>query len=198
MFDINKSVDEHTKLVNFLLTNRPMDDIVYIGYQIFYCINRGNKVLICGNGGSASDSQHFAAELQVKFEKLRKGFSCFALTSDTSILTAIGNDYGFKYIFSRQVETIANTDDVLIAITTSGKSENVLEAIETAYSKDCIVICLTGEYLDEYYADMCEVLIKVPSIRTARIQEVHGLILHLVCEYLDDCYKEGAEDIEKL
>ena len=151
------------------------------------CITGGGKVLACGNGGSAADAQHFAAEFVGRFERERPGLAAIALTTDSSILTAIGNDYDFDSIFAKQVQALGAPGDVLLAITTSGNSRNVTAAIEAARAKEMIVIALTGhkggkarELLTE-----TDVLICVPHERTARIQEVHLLVLHCLCDAVD-------------
>jgi D-sedoheptulose 7-phosphate isomerase len=151
------------------------------------CITAGGKVLSCGNGGSAGDAQHFAAEFVGRFERERPGLAAVALTTDTSILTAIGNDYDFNSIFSKQVQALGVPGDVLLAISTSGNSGNVLAAVEAARAKEMTVIALTGhkggklrELLQE-----TDVMICVPHDRTARIQEVHLLVLHCLCDAVD-------------
>ncbi|WP_127998651.1 phosphoheptose isomerase [Piscinibacter defluvii] len=151
------------------------------------CITAGGKVLACGNGGSASDAQHFAAEFVGRFERERPGLAAIALTTDTSILTAIGNDYDFNSIYSKQVQALGAPGDVLVAITTSGNSANVLAAVDAARAKEMTVIALTGrgggklrERLGETDVHIC-----VPHERTARIQEVHILALHCICDAVD-------------
>ncbi len=151
------------------------------------CITSGGKVLVCGNGGSASDAQHFAAEFIGRFERERPGLAAIALTTDSSILTAIGNDYDFNVIFSKQVQALGAPGDVLLAITTSGSSANVLAAVEAAHAKEMAVIALTGrsggkmrELLTETDVHIC-----VPHERTARIQEVHLLVIHCLCDAVD-------------
>ncbi len=151
------------------------------------CITAGGKVMACGNGGSASDAQHFAAEFVGRFERERPGLAAIALTTDTSILTAVGNDYDFNAIFSKQVQALGSPGDVLIAISTSGNSANVLAAVEAAKAKEMTVIALTGrgggkmrERLGETDVHIC-----VPHERTARIQEVHLLVLHCICDGVD-------------
>ncbi len=151
------------------------------------CITGGGKVLACGNGGSASDAQHFAAEFVGRFERERPGLAALALTTDSSILTAIGNDYDFNSIFSKQVQALGTPGDVLLAISTSGNSGNVLAAVDAAHAKEMTVIALTGrgggklrEQLTETDVHIC-----VPHDRTARIQEVHLLTLHCICDAVD-------------
>jgi D-sedoheptulose 7-phosphate isomerase len=151
------------------------------------CITAGGKVLSCGNGGSAGDAQHFAAEFVGRFERERPGLAAIALTTDTSIITAVGNDYSFEAIFAKQVEALGAPGDVLLAISTSGNSANVLAAIAAARAKDMTVIAMTGngggrirERLTETDVHIC-----VPHERTARIQEVHLLVLHCLCDAVD-------------
>jgi D-sedoheptulose 7-phosphate isomerase len=151
------------------------------------CITSGGKVLACGNGGSAADAQHFAAEFVGRFERERPGLSALALTTDTSILTAIANDYDFHAIFSRQVRAIGASGDVLLAISTSGNSANVLAAIEAAHERDMVVVGLSGRgggKMAHLLRDT-DVHICVPHERTARIQEVHILTLHCLCDAVD-------------
>jgi D-sedoheptulose 7-phosphate isomerase len=147
-------------------------------------IRRGNKILICGNGGSAADAQHLAAELVGRYEAERGALPAIALTTDTSALTALSNDYGFERIFSRQVEALANEGDCLIAISTSGNSPNVISAVMTARSAGCSIIGMTGSE-GRKLAALCDACIMVPSNRTARIQEAHISIIHFWCETID-------------
>jgi D-sedoheptulose 7-phosphate isomerase len=163
---------------------KPIADAVH---AVVGCITAGGKVLACGNGGSASDAQHFAAEFVGRFERERPGLAAIALTTDTSILTAIGNDYDFNSIYSKQVQALGAPGDVLLAISTSGNSANVLAAVEAAKAKEMTVIALTGrgggklrERLGETDVHIC-----VPHERTARIQEVHILVLHCLCDAVD-------------
>lgn len=151
------------------------------------CLMSDGKILACGNGGSAADSQHFAAELVNRFEMERPGLPAIALTTDSSIITSIGNDYDFKLIFSRQVRALGMAGDILLAISTSGNSANVVEAIHAAHERDMRVIALTGRG----GGTMGEILgvgdlhICVESQSTARIQEVHLLVLHCLCDAID-------------
>lgn len=144
----------------------------------------GKKVLFCGNGGSAADAQHLAAELVGRYVSERRGLPGIALTVDTSILTAVGNDYGFDRVFSRQVEALGAEGDVLVAITTSGGSPNVRAAIEAAREKKMTVLGFTGAK-GKAFGDLCDVAIIVPSLITSRIQECHILAGHFVCEAID-------------
>ena len=155
--------------------------------QMFEAIQSGGKILACGNGGSAADAQHFAAELVGRFERERQELGAIALTTDSSILTAIGNDYGYDEVFSKQVRAIGRPEDVLLAISTSGNSKNVILAIEAAKKIGMKIIALTGkgggkmrEILGQQDVHLC-----VPTDRTARIQETHLLLLHCLCDGID-------------
>ncbi|NQY62156.1 MAG: phosphoheptose isomerase [Alteromonadaceae bacterium] len=155
----------------------------------------GNKILACGNGGSAGDAQHFSAELLNRYETERPSLPAIALTTDTSTLTSIANDYHFDEIFSKQLRALGNNGDVLLAISTSGNSRNVIKAIETAVSRDMPIIALTGGDGGDIAGLLGEsdVEIRVPSSRTARIQEVHLLIIHCLCDIIDTTLFPQAE-----
>jgi D-sedoheptulose 7-phosphate isomerase len=151
------------------------------------CLMHDGKILACGNGGSAADAQHFAAELINRFEVERPGLPAIALTTDSSVLTSIANDYDYKQIFSKQVRALGMEGDVLLAISTSGSSPNVVEAIEAAHERGMVVVAFTGRdggqmgaMLQEGDFHLC-----VPTQRTARIQEVHLLMLHCLCDVID-------------
>lgn len=154
------------------------------GEQLIQTIQSGGCAFICGNGGSSADAQHFAAELTGRFERERRGWPAVALTTDTSALTAIGNDYGFDYVFSRQLEALGRKGDLLIAISTSGNSPNVRQAVAYAKANGISTIALLGRDGGQLAREVDHALI-VPSQRTARIQEMHILILHIWCEMLD-------------
>jgi D-sedoheptulose 7-phosphate isomerase len=147
-------------------------------------LGAGRKVLVCGNGGSAADAQHVAAELVGRFVRERRAFPALALTTDTSILTAIGNDYGFERVFARQVEAHGQAGDVLVAISTSGGSANVLAAVETARSRGLVTIGLTGRD-GGALGRAVDVHLNVPSPSTARVQEVHITTLHVLCDLVE-------------
>ncbi len=149
------------------------------------CIKNGGKVLLCGNGGSAADAQHIATEFTGRYKTERRGLPAIALTTDTSALTAIGNDYGFDRVFSRQVEALANENDLLIGISTSGNSENILRAFSMAKQIGCKTLGLSGRDGGKMN-DMCDLNIIVPSDNTPRIQEMHILIGHIICQAIDD------------
>lgn len=155
---------------------------------MFAALANGNKILACGNGGSAADCQHFAAELVGRFERERLPLPVMALTTDSSIMTAVGNDYGFTDIYSKQVQAFGQAGDVLLAISTSGNSTNVVQAVEAAKEREMQVVALTGKSggiiaskLGEDDAHIC-----VPHDRTARIQEIHLLTIHCICDGIDN------------
>ena len=147
----------------------------------------GNKLFSCGNGGSAGDAQHFSAKLLNRYETERPPLPAIALTTDTSTLTSIANDYHYDEVFSKQLRALGNSGDVLLAISTSGNSRNVIKAIETAVSKDIPIIALTGKDGGDIAGLLGEndVEIRVPSSRTSRIQEVHLLVIHCLCDIID-------------
>ncbi len=148
------------------------------------CIQNGGKIIFFGNGGSASDAQHLATELTVRFIKERAPIPAIALTTDTSALTAIGNDMGFEYIFSRQIEAIGTARDVAIGISTSGTSPNIIEGLKAAKSKNITTIGLSGRDGGKM-PDLCDCLLVVPSDTTSRIQEMHITIGHMLCGALE-------------
>ncbi|MDT3401757.1 D-sedoheptulose 7-phosphate isomerase [Mucilaginibacter terrae] len=151
---------------------------------ILDCLANGNKVLLFGNGGSAADAQHIAAEFTGRFVKNRRSYPAIALTTDTSALTAIGNDYGFDRIFERQVEGLAVTGDILIGISTSGNSANVIKALERGNNMGCITIGFSGNDGGQMN-ECCTINLVIPSTVTARIQEMHITIGHIICEGID-------------
>lgn len=154
---------------------------------ILTCVTSGGKVLACGNGGSAADAQHFAAEFVGRFERERPELAALSLATDSSIITAIGNDYDFNQIYSKQVRALGQSADVLLAISTSGNSKNILNAISAAHEREMIVIAMTGKGGGEIGKILKEtdIHICVPSERTARIQEVHLLVIHCICDGID-------------
>jgi D-sedoheptulose 7-phosphate isomerase len=154
---------------------------------MFTALSNGNKILACGNGGSAADCQHFAAELVGRFERERLPLPGLALTTDTSILTAVGNDYSYKEIFAKQVHAFGQSGDVLLALSTSGNSANVIAAIEAALERDMRIVAMTGKGGGAIAKQLTEadVHICVPHDRTARIQEVHLLTIHCLCDGID-------------
>ena len=153
-----------------------------------HSLKNGGKILIFGNGGSAADAQHIAAELVGRYKTDRKGLSGIALTTDTSSLTSIGNDFGFIHVFDRQVEALANKGDVVIGISTSGKSHNVISALRIASKLNCRTIGLSGQDGGEMNK-ICNINIVAPSIDTPRIQEMHIIIGHTICHLIDQEFK---------
>jgi len=156
----------------------------------------GNKILSCGNGGSAGVAQHFSSQLLNKYETERPSLPAIALSTDTSTLTSIANDYHYEEVFSKQLRALGNSGDVLLAISTSGNSRNVIKAIEVAVSKDIPIIALTGQDGGDIAGLLGEndVEIRVPSSHTARIQEVHLLVIHSLCDIIDTTLFPQAED----
>ena len=157
---------------------------------MFAALVNDGKVLACGNGGSAADAQHFAAELVGRFEMERMGLAGIALTTDTSALTAIANDYDFNRVFSKQVEALGRSGDVLLAISTSGNSANIIAAIEAAHERDMRVVALTGKdggQIAHILQDQ-DILLNVAHQRTARIQEIHILLIHAICDGIDQLF----------
>lgn len=177
---------EHEKLIHKVMGSERLKKAMVeaTGLMVMTLLS-GGKILLCGNGGSAADAQHWAAELVGRFQKERKGMAALALTTDTSILTAIGNDYGYEEIFSRQVEGLGCEGDLLIGISTSGNSGNVLRAIATAREKKMRVLGFTARGGGKMAA-LCDVLLDVPTENTARAQEVHELLGHTLCELVED------------
>ena len=183
---ISQEFNEHLKT-----TKISMDSICKsIEIAATLCIdilNKGNKILLCGNGGSAADAQHIAAEIVGRYKTERKGLPAIALTTDTSVITAISNDYGYLHVFDRQVEALTNPGDVLIAISTGGSSANVLSAIKIAKGLGCKAIGFSGKSGGEFN-NLCDVNIVVPSHDTPRIQEMHILIGHTICQLIDNAF----------
>jgi D-sedoheptulose 7-phosphate isomerase len=162
--------------------------------RMVQCLVNDGKIMSCGNGGSAADAQHFAAELLNRFEMERPGLAAIALTTDTSTLTAIANDYDYNQVFSKQVRALGQTHDLLLAISTSGNSRNVMEAIVAAHERNLGVVALTGKTGGQIAAMLGagDIHICVPATNTARIQEVHLLTLHCLCDAID-CLLLGVE-----
>ena len=178
-FEQNRKVNDN--FINSKITKNKLLILVNI---ITDSLIDGKKLIVCGNGGSAADSQHFVAELVSKFKKVRKPLSAIALTTDSSIITSIANDFSFDQIFSKQIQALGKKGDVLIGISTSGTSTNVLNALKTAKKEKISTILLTGNLKKQYnYVDL---KIDVPSSSTARIQEIHEIIYHSICEILEN------------
>jgi D-sedoheptulose 7-phosphate isomerase len=180
---LTNSLQEHLATIQNLLDSA-LPEIQRSGQMICEALSSGRKVMLCGNGGSAADAQHIAAELVGCYEKQRRSWPAIALTTDTSALTAVSNDFGYEQVFARQVAGLAQAGDVLIAISTSGKSKNVLRAAERARELSCKSIALTGATAHPL-GSLCDVAVAVPSSRTSRVQEAHITIGHLWCEMVD-------------
>ena len=175
---------EESANIKRVMAQNLSDIIAGAAQMILNAYKAGGKVLLIGNGGSAADAQHIAAELIGHFKLERKGLPAIALTTNTSTLTALANDYTYDTVFSRQLEALANEKDVLIAITTSGSSPNILKAAEMAHSKGVIVIGLTGENGGKL-KDMADLTIVVPSDNIARVQEAHITVGHIICHLVE-------------
>lgn len=185
-------IKAHIETARALLeSTEALDSIQKAGEMITGCIRDGGKLLLCGNGGSAADCQHIAAEFTGRFLRERKALAAESLTTNTSSITAIGNDYGFKQIFSRQVEAVGSKGDILMGLSTSGNSENVVLAMHRARELGIGTIGLTSGAGGTKIEEVSDCLIAVPSAETPRIQEVHILIGHLICQYVDDALYGG-------
>jgi len=197
--DLRAQISRHFKdsvEVKQKAAGKLVDPIQQAGDKIVQCMLNNGKILSCGNGGSAADAQHFSAELVNRFEKERPGLPAFALTTDSSTLTAIANDYDYNQIFSKQITALGQPGDVLLAISTSGNSANVLEAINASHEREMIIVALTGKDGGSIARLLKEqdIEIRIPSNRTARIQEVHLLVIHCLCDFIDT-QLFGGDDI---
>lgn len=192
MVDINQAFREHAEVLQETETLIP--DIARLAERMSACLEKGGKVCWMGNGGSAADSQHLAAELVGRFTRERQGLASIALTTDTSILTAVGNDYGYDTVFERQVEALCAPSDVVVGISTSGNSANVLKALRKARDIGACTVAFTGEGGGKMAAlvDHC---LAVPSQTTARIQEAHLLIGHVLCDWVEATHAKRASHV---
>ena len=179
---VRESIQEHLAVCTALQNLAPA--IGHVAERMVRSLQEGGKICWMGNGGSAADCQHLAAEFVGRFELERRGLASIAFTTDSSILTAIGNDYGFESIFSRQVEALCRPQDVVVGISTSGNSENICRALERAQLEGCFTIALTGR-TGGRMADIVDQALIVPSFTTARIQEAHILIGHILCREVE-------------
>jgi len=178
-----RSLEEHLDSLKILLDTK-LDQIEQTGNLICRTLTAGNKILLCGNGGSAADAQHIAAEFVGRYERQRGAWPAIALTTDTSALTALSNDFGYDEVFARQVQALANRGDLLIAISTSGKSPSIIRAVERAKELGCQTLALAGSDGGPLAA-LCDEALVVGSERTSRVQEAHITIGHLWCEMVD-------------
>lgn len=179
---IDKIISEHQETANLLYSMKA--EIEKVSLVINNTLNIGKKLLIMGNGGSASDAQHFAAEIVGRFKAERKGYPAIALTTDTSILTSVANDYSYEQVFSRQIQALAVKEDVVIGLSTSGNSRNVIEGFKEADRQGCIKISLLGKD-GGALAEMSDYPLVIRSDTTARVQECHILIIHMLCELFE-------------
>lgn len=180
--NLSNAITQHQVMFNQL--NALIPHIVEVADELRACIQRGGKILLCGNGGSAADSQHIAAEIVGRYKKERRGLAAIALTTDTSILTSVGNDYGYDYIFARQIEALCRPEDVVIGITTSGNSSNVVKAMIEANAIGATTIGLTGGNGGQL-KELCKFNLVMPSNDTPRIQEAHIFVGHSLCDLLE-------------
>lgn len=183
--DIQNQIKEHMEMCQGLFENpvlfSVLENICLICVDVFK--NKG-KIMLCGNGGSAADSQHIAAEFVNRFRRERQPLAAISLTTDTSVLTSISNDYGYKYTFSKQIIALGQSEDVLICISTSGNAENVIEAVTEAKKKGIKTVAFTGNSGGNL-KDVADITVKVPSNNTARIQEAHIFIAHILCDLVE-------------
>jgi D-sedoheptulose 7-phosphate isomerase len=185
---MDRAIAEHLAVIEKMRSQMPV--IERIAGEMTRTLRAGNKILWCGNGGSAADAQHLAAELVGRFQRDRRGLPSIALTTDTSILTAVANDHGYERVFSRQVEALGVEGDLLVGISTSGNSRNVCLALETARSLGLFTVAFAGEGGGELAA-IADVALCIPSKDTARIQESHILCGHILCDWLEICACQG-------
>lgn len=192
---LDQAINDHIAAAETLRSQASV--LQRIASRMTEAVLAGKKILWCGNGGSAADAQHLAAEFVGRFKRERRGIASIALTTDTSILTSIGNDYGFESIFSRQVEALCGAGDVLVGITTSGNSKNVCSALRAARDAGAFTIAFTGQTGGDA-ATLSDIALCIPSRDTARIQEVHTLAGHILCDWIEEgfCAERGSTHIE--
>ena len=176
------SINTQQTLIN---DTKRLEELMEVAGVASSTIKAGHKIMLCGNGGSAADSQHIAAELIGRFEKERESMAAIALTTDTSALTAIANDYGYDQVFSKQVEGLGQSGDLLIGISTSGNSKNVVKAMEVAQSKSIRTVALVGDKPGGGMQEIADYVLAAPSTNTARIQECHILMMHTLCQLVE-------------
>ena len=180
---IQSHIKKHVEIAQGLAQDMP--DIEGVAKLFIEALRNGNKLLVAGNGGSAADAHHFAAELVGRFKKERRAFPALALDTNLSAVTAISNDYAFDQVFARQIEALARPGDVFFGISTSGNSQNILEAAKTARNSGCRVVGLTGKTGGKM-AELCDFLINIPSEETPRIQEMHTLVIHVLSDLIEN------------
>ncbi len=185
---VNAALNVHKDVLEKVMETL-QDDIRSACQMAVSVLQSGGKIMFCGNGGSAADAQHLAAEISGRFETERRGLPALALTTDSSVMTAVSNDYGYEHVFRRQVEALANSGDLLVGISTSGNSASVMAAFEEARKTGCKTIGLSGKN-GGAFSGKCDLNIVVPSPSTARIQEMHILIGHIICKAVDTAFEE--------
>lgn len=190
---INDSILEH-QFVLYQFKDKCADDIKKMSELAIKAINNGGKIIFFGNGGSAADSQHLATELMIRFNKNRRAIPALALTTDTSSLTACGNDFGIEHLFSRQLEGIAGQNDIIIGLSTSGNSKNIVNALKYAKQRNLVTFALTGSGGGKC-AEFADILLEVPSLNTARIQECHILAGHIFCDIIETEFANRVSEI---
>jgi len=190
---IEQTISEHTVVVE-LFKEQCSDAIAEMAAATIACLNAGGKICFCGNGGSAADSQHFATEFTVRFVQNRKGLAAIALTTDTSTLTACANDFGFDSVFARQVEALCQPGDIVVGISTSGTSSNIVRALEFARSEGITTFAFTGENPGTC-GDHADKVLAVPSPITARVQECHLIAGHLICDLAERAFADTTSSI---
>jgi len=183
---IQKELQGHQETINKTIETM-IPSIQSASELMVNTLKLGHKILLIGNGGSAADAQHIAAELTGRYKSERRGLPAIALTTDTSALTAISNDYGYGHVFNRQVEALANQGDLLIGISTSGNSDNIISALEAAKKIGCTTLGMSGKSGGKMN-EVCELNLIIPSNDTPRIQEMHILIGHILCQAVDDAF----------
>ncbi len=192
LIDIQALLEDHSRVISSLKGLTPT--IQQIAVKLTACLKNGGKVLWMGNGGSAADAQHLAAELVVRFTRERRAFAAIALTTDTSILTAAANDYSFEQIFARQINGLCVPGDAVVGISTSGNSPNVLAGIDAANRIGAFTVALTGNNGGKMM-DKANICLDVPSSVTARIQEAHVLIGHILCDWIEATLLENGNHV---
>lgn len=183
---IHNEFNEHLKITNDTIVG-VIDLVEKTAIACINSLKKGNKIMLCGNGGSAADAQHIAAEIVGRYKTDRKGLPAIALSTDSSILTAVGNDFGFQYLFERQVEALAKDGDILIGISTGGSSQNVINAFHSAKKIGCKLIGLSGKDGGEFNK-ICDLNVVIPSSNTPRIQEMHIIVGHIICQLIDEAF----------
>lgn len=177
-------VTEKENLLEELKVSGFLEQVCEAGEKLSNVVLNGNKVLLAGNGGSAADAQHFAGEMVGRFLKERNAIPAISMCVDSSVMTCIGNDYGYDQVFARQIQGLGNQGDALIGISTSGNSENIITAIMEARKKDMLVIGILGKSGGKI-KELCDIALVVPSKSTPRIQEIHGFVVHVLCEMIE-------------